>query len=188
MTPTLADALATAFACLAEGAADPGSVWHTPTLANTDSAGFASQRSVVLRGWDAAARRLEIHTDTRSAKYAALCRRPEVSLHGWDHARRVQLRLRGQVRLHVGDATAEAAWAGLRPATRATYRVLPGPGAELQHAHDTGQADEQSAFAVFCVIRMTVQELEWLHLEQGSHARARFCWDNDGLVSMWLVP
>jgi pyridoxamine 5'-phosphate oxidase len=188
MTPTLDDVLASAYACLAEGTADPGSIWHTPTLANVDALGIASQRSVVLRGWQSATRTLEIHTDIRSAKYEALRRNPKAALHGWDTARKIQLRLLGDVQLHVGDAVAQAAWHDLRPATRATYGILPGPGTPLQRAQDTTQAEENAGFAVFCVIKMTVQELEWLHLEQGSQARAHFRWDNGSHRSMWLVP
>jgi pyridoxamine 5'-phosphate oxidase len=188
MKPSLEDVLASAFACLAEGAEDPASAWHTPTLANVDSTGFASQRSVVLRHWDAAARTLDIHTDTRSAKYEAFLHDPKASLHGWHPESRIQLRLRGFVQLHVGDDTAKAAWGGLRPATRATYGVLPGPGTIVQHAQDTSQAEESAGLAVFCVIRMAVCELEWLQLEQGSQARARFRWDNGTCRSMWLVP
>ena len=188
MISTLEEVLATAFACLAEGAADPGSTWHTPTLANVDSTGFAAQRSVVLRSWDAAARALDIHTDTRSAKYEALLRDPKASLHGWNPESRIQLRLRGLVALHVGDDIAKAAWDGLRPSTRATYGVLPGPGTIVQHAQDTGRAEGSAGQAVFCVIRMAVDELEWLQLEQGSQARARFRWDNGKCRSMWLVP
>jgi pyridoxamine 5'-phosphate oxidase len=180
MTLTLDVALATAFACLAEGAADPGSVWHTPTLANLDDAGFASQRSVVMRGWDQAARVIEIHTDIRSAKYEAFEENPKASLHGWDSARRI--------RQHTNDVVAQAAWQRLRPASRATYGVLPGPGTALRHPHDTRQSDEIQSFAAFCVIQMTVHDLEWLRLEQGSHARARFHWDNGIQASTWLVP
>ncbi len=188
MRPTLDAVRDAAFACLEEGAVDPGSVWHTPTLANVDAAGWASQRSVVLRGWDFSTRALEIHTDSRSAKYMALKRGPKASLHGWDPRRQVQLRLRGPVALHVGDAVAQAAWDRLRPASRATYGVMPGPGASLQHPDDTWQAEENQGYAVFCVIHLVVEELEWLRLEQGSHARARFSWDNGVTRSMWLVP
>ena len=188
MIHALDEVLAAAFAHLDEGASDPASVWHTPSLGNVDASGLASQRIIVLRAWNPATRTLEIHTDTRSAKVEAFRQRPNASLHGWDAARRVQLRLRGDVKLHVGDAVAQAAWDILRPATRATYGVQPGPGTPLTHAHDTSQAEEKAGFAVFCVIRMPVQELEWLQLEQGSQARARFRWDNGVCRSMWLVP
>ena len=188
MTRSLDAALTDAFACLAEGAGQPASVWHTPTLANVDAQGFASQRSVVLRGWDEATRCLEIHTDTRSAKFEAFRQDPKVSLHGWDARRQMQLRLRGEIQLYAHDPVARAAWVALRPASRATYTVMPGPGAMLLAPGDTREVSEIEGFGVFCVIRLTVSELEWLHLAQGSQARARFRWDNDGRHAMWLVP
>jgi hypothetical protein len=188
MTRSLDAVLSEAFACLAEGAGDFASVWHTPTLANIDAQGFPSQRSVVLRGWDAATRCLDIHTDSRSAKYEALRQAPSASLHGWDARRQVQLRLRGQVQLHAHDPVARAAWVALRPASRATYTLVPGPGALLQAAGQTREVSEIEGFGVFCVIKLTVDVLEWLHLEQGSHARAEFRWDNDVRHSTWLAP
>ena len=188
MTRSLDTVLEEALACLAEGAADRSSLWHTPTLANIDAQNMVSQRSVVLRAWDAATHCAEIHTDTRSAKYEALRHDPRASLHGWDPVRRVQLRLRGQVVLHAHDPVARAAWVALRPASRATYTVMPGPGAAILAPDDTREVSEIEGFAAFCVIKLTIDELEWLHLEQGSQARARFRWDNDGRHSMWLVP
>jgi pyridoxine/pyridoxamine 5'-phosphate oxidase len=188
MTLSLDAVLSEAFGYLAEGAADPGSLWHTPSLANIDAQGIVSQRTVVLRAWDADARRADIHTDTRSAKYEALRHDPRASLHGWDPQRQVQLRLRGQVQLHAHDPVARAAWVALRPASRATYTVIPGPGATLLGPGETKEVSEIEGFAAFCVLRLTIDELEWLHLEQGSHARARFRWDNGTINSMWLVP
>ena len=188
MTRSLDVVLQEAFACLAEGATNPGSLWHTPTLANIDAQNAVSQRTVVLRAWDAATRCADIHTDTRSAKYEALRHDPRASLHGWDPRRQVQLRLRGQVQLHAHDPVARAAWVALRPASRATYTVIPGPGAPLLAPGDTKEVSEIEGFAAFCVIKLTIDELEWLHLEQGSQARARFRWDKGTINSMWLVP
>jgi hypothetical protein len=188
MTRSLDTVLNEALACLAEGAADPASLWHTPTLANIDAQNVVSQRSVVLRAWDSATRCAEIHTDTRSAKFEALRHDPRASLHGWDPQRRVQLRLRGQVQVHAHDPVARAAWVALRPASRATYTVVPGPGAMLLAPGETREVSEIEGFGVFCVLKLTVSELEWLHLEQGSQARAQFRWDNGTINSMWLVP
>jgi pyridoxamine 5'-phosphate oxidase len=188
MMQGLDDVLAQAFACLAEGATASDSVWHTLTLANIDIEGFVSQRSVVVRGWDSASRCLEIHTDTRSAKVEALRRDARASVHGWDARRRVQLRVRGAMELHSNDPVAQAAWVRLRPSSRATYTIVPGPGTILRQPGETSESTEMEGYVVFCVLRLTVCELEWLHLEQGSYARARFCWDNSVARSMWLVP
>jgi hypothetical protein len=129
-----------------------------------------------------------MHTDTRSAKVAAFARQPAAALHVWDTARRVQIRLRGAVRLHVGDAVAVAAWAQLRASSRATYCMEPGPGTVINSPHDTHARDEHAGFSVFCVIHLRIHALEWLHLEHGNYQRALFRWDNGILAPMWLVP
>jgi hypothetical protein len=177
-----------AFSLLAEGVDDAGSPFRTPTLACVDADGFPDLRSVVLRGFDAAGRCVEMHTDTRSAKVAAFAQRPSAALHVWDAAGRVQVRLRGTVHLHMGDAVAEAAWARLRAPSRATYCVEPGPGTVIKSPHDTHACGEHLGFSVFCVIQMRFEALEWLHLEHANHRRALFRWDNGILAPMWLVP
>lgn len=188
MPQSLESLLETAFALLKEGAERPNAPFHTPTLATTGPDGGPRLRTVVLRAWDRTNRRLEIHTDTRSGKHSELLQAPVAALHGWDPAARIQLRIRGTVRLHVADAVCRTAWDRLRPASRATYAVMPGPGTLINHPQNTAQTDESAGFPVFCVIHLTCHELEWLHLEQGSYARARFCWDNGTLTPMWLVP
>ena len=184
----LSDVLTESAALLAEGAADPASLWHNPTLVTLGADGTPQARIVVLRRFDLASRQIETHTDARSAKYAELQAHPAASLHGWDGARRVQLRLTGDVALHTGGRVADAAWAALRPQSRATYRVVPGPGTVLRAPDAIGEIDEDAARAVFCVLRLTFGTLEYLRLGQGSHRRARFGWAGERRTAMWLVP
>ena len=184
----LDDILAGAFALLAEGADDPGSPWRNPALATVGPGQEPRVRTVVLRRFDPVARHLELHTDARSAKHTELLANPAAELHGWDAARRVQLRVAGTVGLHRDDAVAQAAWDRLRPASRDTYRVEPGPGTRLTTPDEASQAGEEAARSVFCVMRLAITQLEWLHLGQGSHRRARFTWAADARTAMWLVP
>ena len=188
MAKSLDDVLGAAEHLLSLGAADPASAWRAMTLATVDTAGRPRQRSVVLRAFSQAARCLEFHTDSRSAKHAELRAHPRAGLHGWDAARRIQLQAQGRVTLHVRDAVAESVWHALPGSTRGTYCVSPGPGTPIETPFDVQPVDEAAAFAVFCVVHFWLDELEWLHLEQGSYARARFCWDNGQCISMWLVP
>jgi pyridoxine/pyridoxamine 5'-phosphate oxidase len=188
MPACLTDALNNALSLLAEGAADPASPFHTPTLASIGADGAPAVRTVVLRGFANDARCLEMHTDTRSAKFVDFTGHSAAALHFWDAGKRVQIRLGGQIALHVGDQVAAAAWGKLRAASRATYCVQPGPGTPIAAPHDTHGIGEDAAFSVFCVMRMQFDVLEWLHLEHGSHARARFRWDNGEFTPMWLVP
>jgi hypothetical protein len=185
---SLSDLLNNAFALLAEGAENPQSPCHTPTLASIGADGLPALRTVVLRGADRATNRLEMHTDTRSAKYSELSQNAAAALHVWHPAQKLQLRLAGRIALHAGDTVAAAAWEKLRASSRATYCVQPGPGTAIAAPRATHAITEEAAFPVFCVMLFSFHRLEWLHLEHGSYARARFCWDNGTFTPMWLVP
>jgi len=174
---------------LAEGAAGPRSAWRNLTLATITAEGWPSLRTLVLRRFDPQSRLAELHTDTRSAKHAELSANPRAAVHGWDAQGRIQLRLAGTVTLHAGDTVAQRAWESLRPASQATYRVMPGPGRVMStpdaQGHDRAEAD---AFAAFCVIRLHYHMLEWLHLGHSSHRRARFAWFGNTCEATWLSP
>jgi hypothetical protein len=188
MADILEDVLASALGLLAGGAADPGHAWRNPTLVTTGLDGTPQARTVVLRRFDPAARQAELHTDTRSTKYAELLARPKAGLHGWDADAKIQLRLTGSVTLHRADDVADAAWAALRPQSRATWRVSPGPGTVLPAPAAAGEMGEADARQVFCVVRLGFDRLEWLHLGQVSHRRARFAWAQGARTATWLVP
>jgi hypothetical protein len=60
----------------------------------------------------------------------------------------------------------------------------------MNHAdgqHEAPPAPEH-ATRIFCVIRLHVHALDWLHLAQGSHRRAGFTWDNGAITATWLAP
>jgi hypothetical protein len=180
--------LSSALALLSDAASCPGSAWRNLTLATTAACGMPQARMVVLRHVDAAKRQIDIHTDLRSAKIEALRHTPAALLHGWDAARRIQLQLSGPITLHANDDIAAGAWQSLREASRATYGRMPGPGTPIGQPGQTTPQSESEAFAIFCVARMQLQTLEWLHLGQGCHRRARFCWHHDICETTWLVP
>ncbi len=185
--PGLQAALEQAFALLEEGAANPDSPWRTPTLA-TAGAGAPGLRTVVLRRFLRSRRQLEFHTDARSPKWAALRVNPAVSLHGWDAARRVQLRLQGRAGV-LDEADTLAIWQALRPQTRATYSVALPPGTPVASPEAAARTlDREDALAAFSVVRVSIDELDWLHLGHDQHHRARFSWDDGALAATWLVP
>lgn len=184
---TLEEALAEAFRLLARGVADRRSPLHTPTLATIGLDGAPRLRTVVLRGFDAAARRCRIHTDRRSAKVAELLRDPRAALHGYDPGLAVQLRLEGRARVHADDAVADAAWATSRPASRACYAIGPAPGSAVA-APPPAPEDAHSGRANFAVVELEFAGLEWLHLDSAGHRRAGFAWDGGAPAATWLVP
>lgn len=191
MRPAHADDLGAireeAFRLLARGVADRRSACHTPCLATIGLDGAPRLRSVVLRGFAAADRRLRLHTDIRSAKCQEIRANPRAAVHVYDPGGQFQLRLAGLARLHHGDAEAAAAWAGSASHSRACYAILPGPGTPVPLPPAAPPADDSGA-PHFAVIGFTFESLEWLWLNRAGHRRARFVWEGADGHAEWLVP
>jgi len=187
---TLDETLAQAWRLLAEGAADPASPFHRPTLATVALDGSADARTLVLRSCDPAARRITLHTDVRADKYAQIQANPRVGVHVWDSGIRLQVRLHGRATLHCGDALARAAWLALPARSRQLYRVRQTPGSELADPSPAAfsEVPEAAGFAVFAVVAVAVERLETLTLHAHGQYRARFDWPQGEPVGRWLVP
>jgi hypothetical protein len=189
MTEALNDVLAAAFGALAEGAASPGSSWRHVSLGTVTAEGQPRIRTLVLRAFDAGARTLDLHTDRRSDKFTELQASPLACVHAWNAATGEQLRLEGRICMHVGDAVAKAGWELLRPASRHTYRAMPGPGRVIGDPGEAKQTlDDPSALAVFVVLRFSIKQLEYLLIRESVYRRARFTWEAGGCTPIWLAP
>ena len=186
---SLDEVLQEALGLLRGGVTERGSPFRTLILASGDADGTPDVRTVVLRGFDPAARTLAFHTDARSAKVAQLQAQPVAALLGWDAGRRLQIRLRGRATLRAGDAVARAAWDELPPLGRQLYRVRQTPGATLPSPAATHlEAPDGMGFAVFMVVEIAFDRLETLLLGESGQVRARFDWTGDAVSSNWLVP
>lgn len=188
-------ALAEALRLLAAGATDRRSAFHTPVL-GTIGLGYTQPRlrTVVLRGFDPAKPSIRFHTDRRSMKHAEISANPQVSLHFYDAASKIQLRIEGWATLHAADATADAAWAGSQPASRRIYAVEPPPGAAIAAGGAFALPDAPSPDADdigrgnFSAVVVDIGSLEWLYLASRGHRRAYFDWSIDGWSKTWLSP
>lgn len=178
-------------ALLAEGVERSDSPWRNPALVTAPAAPGQAPgvRTVVLRGLDEAARRITIHTDARSAKMRAIGLYPHCALHGWDSARQIQLRLSGAVAV-LGPAETAAAWASLSAQTRSTYAVANAPGTPIGTPQEAGRQQGQAeSRAVFTVLSLTFDRLDYLAIPHGAHRRALFAWTGSGaLAATWLAP
>ncbi len=183
----LAETRAEAFRLLARGVADRRSAFHTPVLASLDAHGAPEARTVVLRGFDGAARTCRLHTDARSAKIPALARDDRAGLHGYEAGGRVQIRLSGRVTIHATDAVAEAAWAATRDFSRLIYGIEPAPGTPVP-APPAAPTEAPDARDNFRVLVLHFDRLEWLWLAAEGHRRALFRWTPTSESATWLVP
>jgi hypothetical protein len=184
----LAEVLADTFRLFSRGVADRRSPFRTPTVATIGPDNAPHARTMVLRAFDAPARRLTLYTDRRAGKIDAIQRTPRVAVHVWDGRRAVQIRLSAVARAHAGDDTARAAWSTVPASARPIYDIDPAPGTEVP-APPPAPTDSGDAFANFAVLALTFDGLEWLWLDQAGHRRARFTWTSEGLLhAAWLVP
>ncbi len=186
---TLDDVRADAFRLWSRGVADRRSPFRSPALGTVGVDGQPRLRTVVLRGFDPAARRLVVHSDVRAGKIAEIGRDARVMLHVWDEGGQVQVQAGGTAVVQTG-AAARAEWERLHPGSRATYRVrlMPGTALDDPAVADADLVDEEAAFANFAVIGVQMTGLEWLHLGKDGHRRAAFAWTGAGLDARWLVP
>lgn len=180
--------LETAFATLAQGVADRRHGFHCPMLATIGLDGAPSARTLVLRGVDAAARQIRLHTDRRAAKVPELAADPRAALLFYDAGAQLQLRLSGRATLHAEDAIADRGWAESRAMSRFCYAIAPAPGTPVP-APPAMTLDSEAGRPHFCVVIFHLESLESLHLAAAGHRRARFAWDRAGGASAtWLVP
>ncbi len=177
----LSDLHARAWELLEAGLHDRDAPARLPVLATAGLGGGAEARTVVLRGADRAAARLEVHTDALSGKAAELARDPQATLLVWDAGEMLQLRARVRVTLLPGDPQR---WQAIPGLARAAYGGTPPPGAGLADPRDWRAEPVISRhLALLC----DLGELEVLHLGADLHRRALFA-AGDGWAGRWLAP
>ena len=167
---------------LVRGVGDRHAPARHPTLATVTPGGLPDLRTVVLRAAESGAGTLDIHTDLRSAKVAALRHCPQVALHVWDASAQLQTRIAATVDILTG-ATVDTLWARVPQTSQAGYGTQPEPGTPIAHALDYAKTPDPASFAV---LRCTVHSIDALHLGL-RHRRARFD-RSDNWHGQWLSP
>ncbi len=183
---------------LQTGAAQRQHAFHTAMLCNIDANGQPTGRVVVLRGADSTTRQVWFHTDARGPKVAALKNNPAACFVFYDAAAGLQIRASGTASIHQTDNIADEAWHKTRIFSRRCYLITAPPGTvsakadsglppELQGSKPELSAHEQGR-EHFCVIRLTLQHLDWLLLDARGHIRADFSWQHNDWQGRWLIP
>jgi general stress protein 26 len=182
---TLAAAEATIRQKLARACRDRRAAWRTPVLATVGADGAPQARTLVLRGVDRESRRLQLHSDSRAGKVAAIGHEPRVALTFWCPRDRLQLRIAGLATVEAsGDLVAEA-WLRVPPVARRNYLTALPPGAPL----DGGTPEVTTTrSAHFALIGISIQSMDWLWLGEPDHRRGLLAWDGNSWAARWLVP
>jgi pyridoxamine 5'-phosphate oxidase len=182
-----------AWAMLVRGVSDRRAAFHTPVVATVDERGEPSQRVMVLRAVDPAARLLRFHTDVRSHKLRQLERNPRVTVLFYDTGTKLQLRVGARAELHINTDASAAAWAKSAKQSRLCYEQTVPPGKPI--ATPLPEWPPEQRFAAgddgkenFAVLHLTADSIEWLYLAIEGHRRAHWCWDGKAWVGSWLAP
>jgi hypothetical protein len=165
--------------------------FHLITAATMVAASGPDQRTVVLRSFDPAAGTISFHTDIRSSKVAQLAACPQVSLHWYDPAARVQLRISATAAVHHQDDLAVKAWTRSRATSRACYTAVKGPGAAVD-AFPTAPSipldDDPRGLVHFAVVTCRFSAIEVLTLHAGGHQRVRVQLEDQFISWQILAP
>ena len=175
----LAGTLDAAWDRMAEGAARGGD--HGAVSLATLGAEGPEVRTVVLRRADRDAAEVEVNTDSRSAKVAALAADPRAALMLWDAGMRLQVRARLRCRVLVGEA---ARWNALSDDARWNYGAEPSPGTAIEAPDAWRRPKAREGFAA---IVGQVEEIDTVLLDPAGHRRALFR-AADGFAGRWLSP
>ena len=163
-------------------------LFHTLTLSSHDEGKIAS-RVVVLREFNSKERYLRFHTDARAPKIKHFQKNSNASILGYDPALKIQLKLQGNVEVHLKDDVTIASWNESTTRSKKCYSVEGGSSLEIDNPaeYDIRDVNIEDGYLNFAVIKFTYTSLEFLYLKSSGHRRAVHSWDEE-LTSNWLVP
>jgi len=174
---------------LATAAASGRHPLHLVVVASLDARGGAAARTVVLRGFDEAARLASFHTDRRSPKLAGLARDPRLTLLWYDEPSRLQIRIPAEATIHHADRVARDAWEAAAAMSRACYASQHAPGEELTRPTPAPSPhDPENGFDNFAVVCCRFRAVELLALDAAGHRRRRIEFAGQTPQGAWLAP
>jgi len=184
----ISETLSTAESILDNAVDNAKTLFHTLILSSLDEGKIAS-RVVVLREFNSKERYLRFHTDARAPKIKHFQKNSNASILGYDPALKIQLKLQGNVEVHLKDDVTIASWNESTTRSKKCYSVEGGSSLEIDNPaeYDIRDVNIEDGYLNFAVIKFTYTSLEFLYLKSSGHRRALHSWD-DELVSNWLVP
>ena len=104
----------------------------------------------------------------------------------YDADERVQIRLYGNAEILHNTAANHYIWQHLPDYGKLDYLTKKAPGAVIDDAF-TGIEVSDGA-KNFCIIKTTINYIDWLKLSRDGHLRAKFELKNEKWEGEWLVP
>ena len=173
---------------IADGVNNSKSLFHTPVL-STFVNKTISTRTVVLREFNAKKRILRFHTDNRAAKINTFQKNNTATVIGYDPDLKVQIKLQGNIKVHIDDSQTLNAWNGSTSRSKKCYSVKDGSTNPIDspETHDIKDYIVEEGYKNFAVLIFSFYSLEFLYLKSSGHRRSIHDWQDD-YKSSWLVP
>jgi pyridoxamine 5'-phosphate oxidase len=184
--------LAHAWDLLELGACDRHTGFHALTIATVEG-DQPRQRTMILREANRNTRILRFHSDVRSPKFTQIKVNPAIAVSHYDAKSKCEIRMIGRGEFHTDNALATTAWNEMRDVSRFCYRsprapgdVVSSPDEYLSPDSHSVTRDDAIARKNFCVLLITVAELEWIYLDSSGNRRARYTWHDNILDQQWI--
>ena len=184
----ISETLSTAESILDNAVDNAKTLFHTLILSSLDEGKIAS-RVVVLREFNSKERYLRFHTDARAPKIKHFQKNSNASILGYDPTLKIQLKLQGNIEVHLNNDVTKASWNESTARSKKCYSVEGGSSLEIDNPldYDLKDGNIEDGYLNFAVLKFKYTSLEFLYLKSSGHRRAIHSWDED-LVSNWLVP
>ena len=176
----ISETLSTAESILDNAVDNAKTLFHTLILSSLDEGKIAS-RVVVLREFNSKERYLRFHTDARAPKIKHFQKNSNASILGYDPALKIQLKLQGNVEVHLKDDVTIASWNESTTRSKKCYSVEGGSSLEIDNPaeYDISDVNIEDGYLNFAVIKFTYTSLEFLYLKSSGHRRAVHSWDEE---------
>jgi 3-hydroxyisobutyrate dehydrogenase len=138
---------------------------------------------MVLRGFDAQAWTLRLHTDARAPKAQAVTADPRVAVLLYDKGAKIQIRARGIGAILTDGPAVDSAWATSTNFARRCYlgegpgAVADAPTSGLPEEFEGVEPDDAQLIPArpnFALLMITLTAVDWLYLAHTGHVRAQF--------------
>ena len=166
---------------LFQGVKKRNSKFHNLVFTNVDFNNYPEARTVVLRNFCTDEFIINIHSDSRSNKVSQLNKNKNVCLIFYDDQKKIQLRVRGIAEI---DKSNKESWEKLSNWSRRCYLTTENPGMICEKPSsgfptifsNEAPSKEQSeeGFTNFTLIKVFINQIEWLYLASQGHRRALF--------------
>lgn len=171
---------------LARGSSDPKSEYRWMNLSSSLEHRGSSVRTVVLRESLKDEQKLRFHSDRRAQKIIQIEHCSFVMAHFHDRKRGIQIRMSGNA-MFANQSVHHEAWSKLSNRQRELYQSnqVPGhPRKKIRTSSKIREINDEN----FCVIEISILEIDWLSLNRAEHLRALFQCDTDPIRAEWITP